>query len=159
MQTLKETAQTFLNQKRIAVAGVSRDPNSTANLIYRTLRKGGREVFAVNPNATQVEGGPCFPGVGAIPGGVDAVVIATRPEVAESIVQDSIAAGARMIWMHRAIGKGSVSAAATALGRSNGITVIDGACPMMYVEGADIFHKCARWFMGVTGHLPRPHAS
>jgi hypothetical protein len=158
MQSLADAAREFLAQKRIAVAGVSRDPNSVANLIYRTLRKGGREVFAVNPNAEQLEGGPCYPRLGAIPGGVDAVVIATRPEAAEQIVQDCVAAGIRRVWMHRSFGRGSVSTSATALGRNHGITVIDGACPMMYLEPVDFFHKCARWILSVTHHLPRPDA-
>jgi predicted CoA-binding protein len=137
MNSLQEAAREFLAQKRIAVAGVSRDPRQPANAIYRRLREGGREVFAVNPNADRVEGDPCYPRLGAIPDGVDAVVIATRPAISEQIVQDCLAAGARR----------------------EGMLVIDGACPMMYLEPVDFFHKCARWVLGVTGRLPRPEAS
>jgi hypothetical protein len=52
----------------VAVVGVSRSSDQPANLIYRKLRDGKRHVFAVNPNAESLEGGPCFPSVGAIPG-------------------------------------------------------------------------------------------
>jgi predicted CoA-binding protein len=41
------------------------------------------EVFAVNPNADEVEGDACYHDLESIPGGaggVDAVVIATRPK-------------------------------------------------------------------------------
>ena len=47
-------------QTRIAVAGVSRDSKQPANLIYRRLRATGHEVFAVDPNADEVEGDVCY---------------------------------------------------------------------------------------------------
>jgi uncharacterized protein len=46
--------------------------------------------------------------------------------------------------MHRSFGQGSVSNEATAYGRANGITVIDGGCPLMYEPAADGFHKVMR---------------
>ena len=60
MTTLRDAADEFLAQHRIAVAGVSRDAKQPANLIYRRLRDTGHEVFAVNPNAGEVEGDPCY---------------------------------------------------------------------------------------------------
>ena len=57
MATLKQAADEFLAQRRIAVAGVSRtDSGHGANVVYKGLRKAGYEVFAVNPNAEQVDG-------------------------------------------------------------------------------------------------------
>ena len=38
MRTLRQAADDFLSQHRIAVAGVSRDSKQPANLIYRRLR-------------------------------------------------------------------------------------------------------------------------
>ena len=159
MESLKDAARTFLRLKRIAVVGVSRDPRQTANFIYRRLREGDREVFAVNPNAERVENDRCYPNLASIPDGVDAVFIATRPEVTEQIVRECADAGIRWVWMHRAFGQGSVSASAVELGRREGMVVIDGACPMMYIEPVDLFHKCARWILGVMGRLPRPYRS
>ena len=60
MSTLREAADEFLAQHRIAVAGVSRDGKQSANLIYRRLKDSGHEVFAVNPNADTVEGDRCY---------------------------------------------------------------------------------------------------
>jgi predicted CoA-binding protein len=80
MPTLKEAANDFLAQKRIAVAGVSRTPaGHGANVVYTGLRKAGYQVFAVNPHADQVEGDTCYHDIKSIPGGVDAVVIGTAP--------------------------------------------------------------------------------
>ena len=67
------TVDDFLAQRRIAVAGVSRNdgPHPAANLIYRRLKDTGHDVFAVNPNMPSFEGDPCYPDVRSIPGGVD----------------------------------------------------------------------------------------
>jgi hypothetical protein len=51
--------------------------------VYRRLRERGYEVFAVNPKADEVEGDRSYHDLRSIPGGVDAVVIGTRPETAE----------------------------------------------------------------------------
>jgi hypothetical protein len=74
--SLREAAEEFLAQPRVAVAGLSRDAKQPANLIYRRLRDTGHTVFAVNPNASEVESDRCVPTVTAIPGGVDGVVVA-----------------------------------------------------------------------------------
>ncbi len=154
MARLDEAVRQFLDHKRIAVAGVSRGGTLPANAIYKKLRGAGYEVFAVNPAASEVEGGPCYPNLAAIPGGVDAVVIATPPDAAEGLVRESADLGVRHVWMHRSFGQGSVSASAAALGREKGLSVIDGACPMMYVN-PDVGHRCIRWFLGITGGLPK----
>jgi hypothetical protein len=153
MRTTPEPIRQFLAARRVAVAGVSRDPQQTANHIFRRLR-GVTEVFAVNPRAEQVEGGPCYPSVDAVPGGVDAVLIVTPPEGALDTVRQCARAGVRQVWMHRSFGRGSVSDEAVRLCRELGIDVIVGACPLMYAEPVDVPHRCFRWMMGVTGRLP-----
>jgi len=155
--TLETKVDDFLAQRRIAVAGVSRDNSHhpAANLIYRRLKKMGREVFAVNPNMRTFEGDACYSDVKSIPGGVDGVVIVTRPETTEQIVRDCADSGVRRVWMHQSLGKGSsVSPAAVEYCRQHDIGVIAGACPMMYGAGVDFGHTCMRWILGMTGGLP-----
>jgi len=147
-----DLANEFLAQERIAVAGVSRSKDNTANYIYRTLRDKGYKVFAVNPNADSVEGDPCFPNMQAIAGGVDGAVIITKPEISEQIVLDCVAAEIPRVWMHNnTFMPSSVSDKATAVCRENDIVVIDGGCPMMFM---DFGHKCMKWFLAMTGRLP-----
>ena len=126
MQNIKEAASAFLANKRVAVTGVSRTPKTHgSNNVYRRLRERGYEVFAVNPNADEAEGDPCYQDLKSIPGGVQAVVIGTRPEIAEDTMRECAELGITQVWMHRGPGAGSVSDAATAIGRQHGITVID----------------------------------
>ncbi|MCK6621428.1 MAG: CoA-binding protein [Calditrichaceae bacterium] len=156
MPALKEKIADFLAQKRIAVAGVSRDPKgSAANLIYQKLKQSGYEVFALNPQADSVEGERCYPDVKSIAQGVDGVVIVTRPEAAERIVRECAEAGVPRVWMHRSFGAGSVSEAAAQFCAEHNISVIAGACPMMFCPPVDFGHKCMRWILGATGKLPK----
>jgi hypothetical protein len=151
MSTLKEAAEEFLSHKRIAVAGVSRNGDTAANIIYKKLRDTGYEVFPVNPNADEVEGDKCYPDLASVPGGVEGVVIATHPEVTESVVKDCADLGIKRVWMHRSFGNGSVDEKAVRLCHNLGISVIPGSCPMMFCEPVDTGHKCIRWFLNVSG--------
>jgi predicted CoA-binding protein len=149
--------QEFLAQKRIAVAGVSRDDRGhpAGNLIYRRLKSTGHDVFAVNPNMPTFEGDRCYPDLNSIPGGVDGVVIITRPEITARIVRDCEAAGVHRVWMHESLAKGSsVSSEAVDYCRSHDIDVIAGSCPMMYGDGVDLGHRCMRLILRLTGGLP-----
>ena len=156
MPNLSAAVKDFLAQERLAVAGVSRDGNLPANLIFKKLRDGGYQVYPVNPNASEVEGVECFPDLRSVPETIQGVVVATPPQATESVVQECIDLGIPRVWMHRSFGQGSVSEAAVELCRSEGISVIPGACPMMYLEPVDLGHRCFRWVLGLTGKLPKP---
>jgi predicted CoA-binding protein len=137
--TLDTKVHDCLAQKRIAVAGVSRNKGDhpVGNLIYRRLKTTGHDVFAVNPHMQTFEGDRCYPDLQSIPGGVDGVVIITKPATTERIVHDCHDAGVRRVWMHQSLGKGSsVSPDAVDYCRRHDISVIAGACPMMYGPGA-----------------------
>lgn len=154
MSTLREAAEEFLAQPRIAIAGVSRDAKQPANLIYRRLRDTGHEVFAVNPNADEVEDDRCYPSVTALPREVDGVVIVTTPGVAESVVVDCVSAGVPRVWLHRGLGPGSISEAAIAYCHEHGISVIPGACPNMFGATSDPGHRCMRLMLRLTRKIP-----
>ena len=156
MPTIAEAASEFLAKKKIAVTGVSRTPGSHgSNAVYQRLRQRGYEVFAVNPNADTVEGDRCFHDLKSIPGGVDAVVIGTRPQTADTTVRECVDLGIKQVWMHRGPGAGSVSKSAAAYGREHGLTVIDGGCPCMFEPTADGAHKAMRFVFTLTGNVPR----
>ena len=156
VKPVAEAASEFLSNRRIAVTGVSRTPaGHGSNIVYLRLRERGYEVFAVNPSADQVEGDTCYHDLGSIPGGVGAVVIGTRPETAEATMRECAALGIKHVWMHRSMGGGSVSGAATAYGRQQGIAVIPGGCPLMFEPVSDRAHKAMKFVFTLTGAVPR----
>ncbi len=157
MSTLTDKVQDFLAQDRIAVAGVSRsEKGAAANSIYVKLKSTGHTVFAINPNAESVQGDPAYPDLASIPGGVTALVIATKPDATEQLVKQAADAGVSRVWMHHAAHSfgTSVSPAAVQFCQEHGISCIAGACPMMYCQPVDFGHKCMKFFMGVGGKLP-----
>ena len=153
MIPIKQAATSFLQCKRIAVTGVSRAPKGHgSNAVYKRLRERGYEVFAVNPNADEVEGDPCYHRLRDIPGGVDAVVMATKPEAVEETMRECVDLGITKAWMHRALGAGSVNTVATRFGREHGVTVIDGGCPLMFEPTTDFGHKIIK--LMCSGKVP-----
>ena len=154
MQPIKEAAAEFLAHKRVAVTGVSRTPKTHgSNTVYKRLRERGYDVFAVNPNAAEVEGDRSYKDLSSIPGGVEAVVIGTRPEFAEQTMQECAELGIEHVWMHWGACGSSVSKAATDYGRRHGITVIDGGCPLMFGPTSDMGHKVIRRVL--AGRVPK----
>ena len=157
LQKMKEAATEFLTQRRVAVTGVSKkNPQAHgSNVVYRRLRDRGYQVFAINPNADEVEGDRCYHDLKSVPGELDWVVIGTRPETADATMHECVDLGIDRVWMHRALGTGSVSKEAAEYGRRHGVTVIDGGCPCMFEPAADPGHKVMRAMLTLTGKVPR----
>lgn len=156
MTDIRTAASRFLDERRIAVTGVSRTSGSHGgNVVYTRLRDTGYEVVAVNPHADVVEGDPAYPDLRSIPGGVGAVVVATRPEHALATVREAADLGITMVWLHRSVDAGSVDEAAVTEGRARGLTVIDGGCPLMFGAPSDRTHRAMCRLMMLAGRVPR----
>jgi hypothetical protein len=156
MTRIKDAAADFLACKRVAVTGVSANPQGHgSNAVYTRLRDRGYQAFAVNPNSPSAEGDRTYPSLRAIPDGVEAVVIGTRADHAVATMREAIELGITKVWMHRAFGPGSVSADATALGRDHGVTVIDGGCPLMFGPTSDGGHRFMCKVLTMTGAVPK----
>jgi uncharacterized protein len=155
MSKMPEPVATFLKGRRFAVAGVSRQPGQAANAVFNRLKQSGYEVFPVNPNASQIEGTTCYPNIGAVPGSLDGVVIATAPATAAEIVRQCAGHGVRQVWFHRSFGDGSVSDEAVRACHARGLSCIVGGCPLMFCEPVDVGHKCMRWWLQRTGRVPK----
>ena len=145
---------TFLQGRRMAVAGVSRQPNQAANAVFRKLKASGYEVFPINPNASEVEGVPCYADVGSVPAPLDGVVIATSPPVSVQVVRQCGEHGVQRVWLHRSFGEGSASQEAVLACRHRSIDAIVGGCPLMFSEPVDFGHRCMRWWLQRRGRVP-----
>jgi uncharacterized protein len=156
---LQSAARSFFAAGLIAVAGVSRDPRQPGSAIFRKLRSTGLEVVPVNPAASVIDGVTCYPDLQSVPGKIAGVIITTAPGVTAQVVRDCVALGIPRVWIHRSMGQGSASAEAARLCREHGISLIDGACPLMFCASADIFHRCLRGALGLFGRLPTPGGS
>ncbi len=156
MNKLKEAAQSFLQSKTVAVAGVSSKGDVAANIIYKKLRDLEYEIYPVNPNAIVVEGDPSYPSLKAIPKPVDLVVIGTHPDVTAGIIDECIELNIKQVWIHKSLGLGSYHEKAIQKAQAAGIRLIPGGCPMMFLEPVDPAHKCMKWFFRVSGKEAKP---
>jgi predicted CoA-binding protein len=156
MPSHQQAADEFLAQKRIAVAGVSRNPGGmhASNGIYTRLKEVGYEVYPVNPNADTVMGDPCFRSLKDIPGGVDGVIIATNPRDSLSVAQQCKDLGITRVWFHKNFGSGSLSKEAHEFCKANGITALV-SCPLWYGKSSDGFHRAFGGFCRLLGQVPR----
>ncbi len=155
MSTRPHAVEDFLGGKRFAVAGVSRHAKGhVGNAIFRKLKEAGYEVFPVNPDATEVEGEKCYPELGAIPGEIDGVVVATPPGAALSVVRQCADKRVKHIWFHAALGPKSSTNEAITEAKSRGMAVIENGCPMMYVDPVDGGHKFICWWLRLFGKAP-----
>jgi len=140
----KHLIDEFLAQEHVAFVGVSRDPKAFANSIYRHLREGGgRTLYPVNhnPDVTTIEGDRAYRRLADVPDPVDGVFVMVPAEDAAEVVREAVARGIPRVWLHRGLGPNSVSAEAVALCAENGIDVVDGACPLMFVEPIGLVHR------------------
>jgi len=146
----RTTIEDFLHQKHIALVGVSRDTRSFANVVYRQLRDAGHTMYPVNGNALTpiLEGDACYARISKVPDPVDGVLVMVPARLAADVVRDAIARGIPRVWLHRGVGQGAVSREAVALCEQAGVAVVDGACPLMFLEPVKSVHRLHRFFGG-----------
>lgn len=142
---MQKLAEDFLSHRRLALVGVSRHPKDFSRGLFRELCRRGYDMVPVNPEASEVEGRPCFRRVQDIAPPVDGVLLMTPPPVTETVVRDCAEAGIQRVWMHRGGGVGAVSKAAVQFCRERGIAVVAGECPYMFLPQAGWFHRLHGW--------------
>jgi uncharacterized protein len=160
MSKIDSLVEAFLAQEKIAVVGVSDERETGCNLAYRSFRKAGYDVSAVNPRMTTFEGEPCYPDLASIPEKPDAVFILTRPSITEEVVQQCVDLGIEYVWMHCMMGTkpglakniSSVSQEAVRMCRENDIVVIPGSCPNQFLN-SDFGHTFMRKLWRTVGFL------
>ena len=144
----------FLATKRVAVVGVSRDARDFSRVLFREFLARGYDAVPVHPGVQEIEGHPCFARVGDITPPVQAALIMTAPKVTNEVVHDCLAVGVRRLWMHRGGGAGAVSPEAVAYCQANGIDVVAGECPFMFLPKAGFVHRLHGLVRRITGRYP-----
>ena len=157
---IDELVREFLDQKKIAVVGVSDRRETGCNQSYRKFKAAGYEVYAVNPRITKFDGDPCYADLRSLPAKPDGVFILANPRVTENIVRQCAELGIRYVWMHCMLGTKpglgasmtSVSPAALEICSKHGITVVPGSCPNQFLR-ADFGHAMMRRLWRAFGFL------
>jgi predicted CoA-binding protein len=148
--TSKKLVEEFLEQKKIAVVGVSRKKTKFGNAIYKELKQKGYEVFPVNPNMNSFEGDICYPDLFSLPEKVDAIVINVSPLQTEKVVREAKEAGINKVWLQQ----GSQSEEAIKYCEENNIDCVSNECILMFTQPSAFIHLAHKWVWNVLGKLP-----
>ena len=155
MEISTQEVQSFLEGKRFAVVGASDDPKNFARTIYAELKSHGYEPVAVNRNSEVVDGDCCYPSLNDVPGDLDGVIVMVNKDAAADVVRDCVARDVKRVWLFKGAGAGAVSDEAIALCDANGLDVIAGACPLMFLEPVGWFHRLHRGIRHMSGSLSK----
>jgi predicted CoA-binding protein len=117
-------------------------------LSYGELRKQpGKQVFAIDPSADEVEGERAYPDFAALPQKVDAAVLEVPRDETADWVRRAADAGVASVWIH--MGRETPEALQVAADR--GLDVHTGTCAVMYVKRGFSYHSLHKWVNQLTG--------
>jgi acyl-CoA synthetase (NDP forming)/L-amino acid N-acyltransferase YncA len=123
--------------RSVAVIGASRRPGTVGRSVLDNLRTGGYQgvLYAVNPNARQVSGVPCFPDVASLPEAPDLALVAVPPPAVPDTAEACGARGVRGIVVFTAGLDTAASADLLAICRRHGMRLIGPNCFGIAVPG------------------------
>ena len=110
--------------RTIAVVGLSSNPARPSYRVAAYMQRQGYRVIPVNPNETNVLGEPAYPSLAAVPGTIDLVNIFRKSEDVVPIVEDTIAHGAKAVWMQEGISNEEAAVRA----KESGLLVVMDRC-------------------------------
>jgi len=146
---MDQAIQDFINGKRIAIVGVSREGTKFGNTALAELAARGYQVFAVHPEAKEIAGTPCYPNLAALRGQVDGVLVSVPPQQAVSVLQEAAVVGLKNVWLQL----GAESPEALTFARDLRLNLVAKKCVLMYAPPVRSFHGWHRFFAGLFGQL------
>jgi predicted CoA-binding protein len=122
----EEVRAILRSARTVAVVGLSDKPDRDSYRVAAYLKAHGYRVIPVNPAVTEVLGEKSYARVQDVPEPVDLVDVFRRPEHVPEVVDDAIAAGAKVVWMQ----EGVVHNAAADKARAAGLKVVMDRCTL-----------------------------
>lgn len=149
---MKDTIEAFMDDKKLAIAGVSNNKDNFGRSIMKELIKLGYEIYPVNPRCEDIDGTVCLPSVNDLPKDVSSLILAVPAKLTNEIIDQAIGSSILRVWMIKGFGPGAYSEDAHAKCKENNIEVVYGFCPLMFFgNGAHKFHY---WLRKTFGKLP-----
>jgi predicted CoA-binding protein len=131
----------FLDQKRFAIVGISRNLNEFSRMLMGDFVRRGYDIVPVNPNVEQIDGRKCFARVQDIEPPITAALIIVPKEMAEIILHDCAEAGITLVWMYGISGSKDLPSEAQKICDRHGMKLVPGYCPFMFMDGSAWYHR------------------
>jgi uncharacterized protein len=141
----------FLAPKKLAIAGVSRNPEKFGHAVFMDLNKKGFEVYPVNPGAERISGKECYSDVSKLPQDVDRLLILTSKKQTMNTLKEAVAKGIRYIWIQQM----SETKEALAYAAEQDINLVTRQCILMYTDPVTSIHKFHRTVSKIFGFYPK----
>lgn len=148
-----EIINRFVEDKNLALIGVSRKPQKFGNALVKELSKLGYTIYPVHPELEFVEGVKCYKSLDELPESVENVLLVVQPKATEEIVEGLNSNKIKRVWMHKGMGSGCSSIKAISTCKEKGIEVVYGFCPMMFLSHSGI-HHFHLWMRKTFGKVP-----
>ncbi len=149
MKQPDQAIQDFIACRRIAVVGATRDGRGFGNVMRAELARRGYEVFLVHPEAREIGGVECHPGLADLRGRVDGVFVSVAPARVAPVLREAAAIGVRHVWLMQ----GAESDEALATAQQLGLDLVAKRCPLLYLEPVKSIHKVHRVIAGWLGQV------
>lgn len=119
-----ETIQRALQERRIAVVGMSSNELRASNFVGFYLTRHGYDVVPVNPRETEIYGLKSYPSLDDLPEPVGVVDVFRDPAAVPDIARQAVAMGAKYLWLQF----GVISEEGIEIALSGGMEVIVDRC-------------------------------
>ena len=146
---MDQAIQDFINGKRIAVVGASRNKEKFGCMAFTELAARGYQVFPVHSTAQEILGTRCYPNLTALRGQVDGALVVVGSEQAASVLREAASIGLKNVWLQQ----GAESPEVLALARDLGLNLVAKKCVLMYAPPVRSFHGVHRFFARLFGQL------
>lgn len=124
-ENLEETIKKVINEKnRIAVVGLSDNPERTSYSVTEAMKNAGYEIIPVNPMIDEWLGIPAVSSLKDVDGHVDVVNVFRQSKFLPDIAKETVAIGADVLWAQL----GVENEEAKQYAEENGVTVIMDRC-------------------------------
>lgn len=120
----EEIGKILKKANRVAVVGLSNNPERTSYMVSEAMQKAGYEIIPVNPGIDEVLGAKAVPSLKEIKGHVDIVNIFRRSEYLPELAKEFLEMDADVFWAQL----GVENEEAYKLLKENGKTVIMDRC-------------------------------
>ena len=131
----------FLQSKRFAMLGVSRNPRDFSRRLYDEFLKRGYDVIAVNPATPAIDGKHCFKRVQDIQPPVTCALLMTPRAATDKVLLDCADAGITLVWIYGISGEKDISPNAIKICREHGMEIVPGYCPFMFMPMTALYHR------------------
>jgi uncharacterized protein len=147
----KMDIERFLEPKKLAIAGVSRNPKKFGHAVFLGLKKSGYTVYPINPHSTELDGEKCYAAVGDLPDDVKHLLIVTPKKDTDAVLREAIQKGITRIWVQQM----SETTETARIASESHVELISKKCIFMFADPVTGVHKFHRAITRIFGRLPK----